>query len=596
MNVLDYPFDASYILKKRKSIKRKLLAENDLFTEKKIAVLGGSTTSDIRQILELFLLNYKIKAEFYESEYNQYYQDAMFDPQRLTDFAPDIIFIHTSNRNIYSYPSIEDSKGDVEDKLLSVVRKYTNMWDHLYDRYHCVIIQNNMELPFYRLFGNSAASDYRGIVHFINCINMKFAEYAQVHENFFINDIHYQSSYYGLEKWADPFYWYMYKYALCIDAIPLLAFNVANIIKSLYGRNQKAIAVDLDHTLWGGTIGDDGIENLEIGQETSTGQAYIEFQKYLKELKDQGVLLNIISKNEYENVKKGLEHPQMFLKEGDFISIKANWEPKSQNLFQIAKELELLPESFLFVDDNPAEREIIRQQAAGTAIAELTEAEHYIEAIDHAGYFEMTMLSEDDLKRNAMYKDNISRIRLQETFTDYKEYLQSLKMEAVIRPFEEIYIPRIAQLTNKSNQFNLTTRRYTKEEIRQAAEDPAMITLYGKLIDRFGDNGIVSVIIGKIHGENLDILLWLMSCRVLKRDMEYAMMDALVWECQKHSIKILNGYYYPTAKNGMVQNFYKEQGFEFVSQDSKQNSVWRLDISEGYHLKNCVIQIKDDLS
>ena len=473
------------------------------------------------------------------------------------------------------------------------------MWEKLTEKYHCPIIQNNFEYPFYRLMGNRDSFDYRGRVNFVTRLNLKFAEYAQTHEGFYINDINYQSADFGLEKWSDPFYWHMYKYALNMDAIPTLAFNLANIIKSIYGKNKKALALDLDNTLWGGVVGDDGPENLELGQETSMGQAYSEFQAYLKELQQRGILLNIISKNDEANALAGLAHPQMTLNKNDFISIKANWEPKSANLIQMAKELTLLTEAFVFADDNPAEREIIRRQVPGTAVPELERVEHYIAAIDRAGYFETTVFSSDDAKRSDMYRENMKRAELENSFEDYHDYLISLEMTADILPFEELYMSRIAQLTNKSNQYNLTTKRYTKEEIESVAADPKYITLYGKLRDCFGDNGVVSLAIGEIKEpaeteskeKELDIVLWLMSCRVLKRDMEYAMMDTLVEKCREIGITGINGYYYPTAKNGMVKNFYELQGFTKVSEDENGNAHWLLDISGEFTKRNSVIKI-----
>ena len=383
----------------------------------------------------------------------------------------------------------------------------------------------------------------------------------------------------------------MYKYSLSLEAIPTLSFNVANIIKSIYGKNKKAIALDLDNTLWGGIVGDDGPEKLEIGQETSMGQAYSEFQDYLLLLKKQGILLNVISKNEPENAKAGLSHPQMKIKTDDLISIKTNWEPKSNNLIQMAQELNLLPESFVFADDNPAEREIIRQQVNGVGIPELDKVEHYITAIDRAGYFETTTFSKDDLKRVQMYKENAQRNELMNTFANYHDYLLSLKMKADIKPFESLYSARIAQLTNKSNQFNLTTKRYTQEEIEKAASAKNTITLYGKLEDRFGDNGIVSITIAELNGEEADIILWLMSCRVLKRNMEQAMMDELVRKSLNSGIKRINGYYYPTAKNAMVKNFYSDMGFLKVEEKEDGCTKWVLDISNGYLNKNDVIEI-----
>ena len=247
----------------------------------------------------------------------------------------------------------------------------------------------------------------------------------------------------------------------------------------------------------------------------------------------------------------------------------------------------------MFVDDNPAEREIIRQQIPGVGIPELEKAEKYIRAIDSAGYFEMVSFSADDVKRNEMYKENAQRASLQSKFSDYSEYLRSLEMIAEIRSFQPVYLDRIAQLTNKSNQFNLTTLRCTREEIEAMSESDDYITLYGKLGDKFGDNGVVTVVIGKKNGEELDIILWLMSCRVLKRDMEFAMMDELTTKAVAAGLKVIRGHYYPTAKNGMVKEFYSTQGFEKIAQDEDGNSEWLMKL-ENYKKKNHVIKVKEN--
>lgn len=582
------------LLTKRIKIRRELLAGPEEFMDKRIAILGGSTTHDIRDVLELFLLHHGIRAVFYESEYAQYWQDAMFPNPALEDFRPDIIYLHTTNRNILRYPELNDNADEVEALFQETFNGFTAMWGRLGEVYGCPLIQNNFEYPAWRLQGNREASDIHGRVHFITRLNLQFADYAQRHENFYINDLNYLAAHYGLERWADPFYWHMYKYALALPAIPYLAHSVANIIKSLYGKNKKAFALDLDNTLWGGVVGDDGAENLQVGQETSLGQAYSEFQDYLKAHKQLGVILNIISKNEAENALAGLRRPDMRLTPDDFIMIKANWEPKSQNLVDMAHTLSLTPDSFVFVDDNPAEREIVRQQVPNATVPELGDKpEYYIRAIDRMGYFEVTTLSADDTVRTEMYRQNAARSRVETAFSDYGEYLRSLEMRAEIGGFAPMYLSRIAQLTNKSNQFNLTTRRCTQAEIAAMAEDRRYITLYGKLSDKFGDNGVISVVIGEMQDGCLDIILWLMSCRVLKRDMEFAMMDALVDRCRARGIKKIVGYYYPTAKNGMVRDFYAVQGFQKLSKDAEGNTVWELDISTGYEKKNHVITVTE---
>lgn len=593
MKELEYPFDAEYIMKKKKRIKKDLLNQSNSWIEKRIAILGGSTTSDIKQILELFLMNYGIKPSFYECEYNQYYQSAVFDNAELVEFQPEIVYIHTTNRNITSYPQMNDSASDIDELLENEKRKFESIWYNLEKRYHCQIIQNNFEMPAFRLLGNKDASDIHGATNFLSRLNMIFYSYAQSHEKFFICDINYISADYGLMKWSDQFYWHMYKYAVNVSAIPYLAFNVANIIKSICGKNKKGFVLDLDNTLWGGVIGDDGVDNIVLGPEESEGQAYSEFQRYIRLHKQLGVILNVDSKNEYENAIAGLNHPDSELKPEEFINIQANWDPKDRNFKKIAEDLNLLPESLVFVDDNPAERHIVTEQLSGVCAPELDTITNYIQIIDRSGFFETTIISGDDLKRNEMYKKNAERSRLQASFADYEDYLKSLEMSGIIKAFEPIYMARIAQLTNKSNQFNLTTKRYTQAEIEQVASDDRFITLYGKLIDRFGDNGVVSVVIGHIAKKVCYIDLWIMSCRVLKRDMEYAMMDQLVEQCKQAGVETIYGYYYPTAKNAMVKEFYAMQGFTKVKEDEEGNTEWQLDITKEYVTQNKVIKLED---
>lgn len=594
MKELEYPFDSEYILKKKKSIKRTLLENEKVrFIEKKIAILGGSTTNDIKAVLDLFLLNYGIKASFYESEYAQYWQDVMFDNSELIEFRPDLIYIHTTTRNVTVYPVIAASEKEILDLLEKTEKYYTLMWDKIAETYHCPVIQNNFEMPFYRLLGNKDVSVPFGRVNFITELNRRFYNYANTHENFYINDINYLSACYGLQKWADPFYWHMYKYGLAVPAIPELAYNVANIIKSIYGKNKKAFVLDLDNTLWGGIVGDDGAENIEIGQETSIGQLYSEFQSYLKTHKDLGVMLNINSKNDYENAIAGLSRPDSVLKPEDFIIIKANWNSKERNIQEISKELNIGEDSLVFVDDNPAERYIVSSQIEGIAVPEIQTPETYIRILDRSGFFEATSFSEDDLKRNVMYKANMERKQQESSFADYGDYLKSLEMTAEIKAFSPVYMSRIAQLTNKSNQFNLTTKRCSQSDIEAYAADKNFITLYGKLEDKFGDNGVVSIVFGHQKEAVLHIDLWLMSCRVLKRDMEFAMMDVLVKRCKECGIEKLVGYYYPTIKNKMVKEFYAMQSFSKVSENENGDTVWELDIKKGYTNKNKYIKVVD---
>jgi FkbH-like protein len=586
-----YPIDADLILRELKSFRRELLNRED-FIEKRIALLSGSTISAIKNVIELFLLRDGIQPIFHESEYNRYYEDLMFPNPELERFSPDLIYIFTSNVNILRYPGIHDSAEDVDALLASETGRYQAMWDRISSQYHCPVIQNNFEMPHYRLLGNLDAYELHGRCRYVAELNRFFAEQARVRQNLFLVDLHYLSSWFGLERWYDKTYWYMYKYAMSYEAIPHLANSVASVIKAIYGKSKKCLVLDLDNTLWGGVIGDDGLSGIQIGKETPEAEAYTEFQTYVRSLKDIGVLLAVCSKNETANAKEGFAHPDSILKLGDFASFKANWEPKSENIKRIAEDLSIGRDSLVFADDNPAERDIVRAQTPDVAVPEIGQnVTDYIHILDQTGYFESVSLSAEDVQRSAFYAGNALRKEVEGAFTNYEEFLASLQMRAEIRSFAPIYHDRITQLINKSNQFNVTTRRYTEAEVSSLAADPSVITLYGRLVDKFGDNGLVSIMIAKVQDGDLHLDLWLMSCRVLKRGMELAMFDALVGEASKRGIHTIVGYYYPTAKNAMVKGLFARVGFEKTSEDDKGNTTWRYCLSDSYTAQNLHIEV-----
>ena len=591
---IDYPFDISALTDHRRRTKRELLADGSKRIKKKIAVLGGSTTNDIIKTLELFLLAEGIEPDFYESEYNRFWQDAMFENPELVEFAPDIIYIHTSYRNIASFlPDASESQEQIEVKISERYNYYEKMWQRLSSVYNCPIIQNNFELPPYRLFGNKDGVDIHGGIYFINSLNNRFYTYARENQGLFICDINYVASCFGLDRWFDEQAWCMYKYACSLEAVPYVAYNLSHIIKSLFGKNKKVLALDLDNTLWGGVVGDDGVEGIEIGEETANAECFKAFQEYVKKQKSIGIMLTVASKNDHENAIAGLNHPDGVLRPEDFIVIKANWETKDRNLVATANEMDLGIDSFVFADDNPTERALVERSIKGIAVPKMDMPIDYIRTIDRNGYFEVTNFSADDLKRNDMYKANVMRSERSTEFADYNEYLLSLEMKGEIKEFSPIYIQRITQLTNKSNQFNLTTKRYTQQEIESTVSDGKHITLYGKLADIFGDNGVVSVVIGEIKDKACDIDLWLMSCRVLKKNMEFAMLDTLVEECKKHDLETIVGHYYPTAKNGMVKNLFADFGFTKVSEDEAGNTEWTLTVND-YKNQNNVIKVNSE--
>lgn len=591
LDALTYPFDGSQIVAQKRKIKKQLLDGDKTFVKKHVAILGGSTTAEIKNILELFLLKEGIQPVFYESEYNRFYEDSLFDNPELKEFKPDIIYVYTTNRNLKNVPDVNMSAEEVKALLNEDYQRFERVWTTLRDKYNCEIIQNNFERPLYRLLGNRDCYDIHAQTFYIYRLNGLLYEFAQNNDWLHVCDLDYVASDYGLCKWQNPRNWYMYKYALPIDAIPYLAYNVANIIKAMCGRNKKGLVLDCDNTLWGGVIGDDGVEGIEIGEENAEAEAYAEFQRYLKSLKTLGVILNIDSKNDLSNALKGLEHRDSVLSKNDFVEIRANWENKDRNLADIAKSLNLLPESLVFVDDNPAEQEIVTSQFSDVVAPKIDAVENYIQILDRQGVFETVNLSDDDRHRAEMYQKNKERLLLQQNFVDYDEYLRSLEMRAEIVPFEQMSYGRIAQLINKSNQFNLTTRRYSQEQVEEMAKSPDFITLQGRLIDKFGDNGIVSMVIGHVVENVCRIDLWVMSCRVLKRDLEFAMMDALVEECQKRSLKKILGIYIPTAKNALVKNHYETLGFAKVKEHDDGATEWDFSLNSSYVNKNTVIKV-----
>ena len=292
MKELEYPFDSNLILRKKKEFKRFLLENENLRNSKvlKIAILGGSTTIEIKNVLELFLLNQEVAVEFYESEYNRFYEDGMFSNEILDAFCPDIAVICTSTHNIANWPELSDSKNEVERKLNDEYNRFESVWNALTQRFHCSIIQANMEIPIQRIMGCMESSDFHGRVNFVTRLNQQFYEYSQSNSNFYIHDINSLSAEFGLSRWHNQRHWDLYKCAQSIDAIPAYAYQLASIILAIRGKTKKVIVLDADNTLWGGVIGDCGVEKISLGPETAKGQSFLEWQKYLKCLTDRGII------------------------------------------------------------------------------------------------------------------------------------------------------------------------------------------------------------------------------------------------------------------------------------------------------------------
>ncbi|PMN89559.1 HAD-IIIC family phosphatase [Enterovibrio norvegicus] len=569
-----YPLDVAWLQRRQKKLRRRL--KESLSTPPvRVAILGGSTTSEVANYIELFLLEAGINVDIYQSDYNQFYQESVFDNDALDVFNPQVIYIHTSSVNLTSWPELTDSDSQVNDKIASTFEHFQSVWLALLGKYSATIIQNNFELPFSRPLGNIDASVTVGKTRFTHAVNEKFAEYAETNANFILHDLNYLAAWFGLARWYNKTQWYAYKYAMNSDAFPELGHSIASQIMAGLGLSKKALVCDLDNTLWGGVIGDDGLNGIQIGHESAEAQAYTEVQQYLKALHQRGVLLTVCSKNELKNAQQGFSHPDSILSLSDFSEFKANWSDKDQNIEQIATSLNIGLDSLVFLDDNASEREWVGSNLCSVAVPDIgQDVTQYIATLDKACLFELVSLSAEDVSRAAMYGHNQERQQLRREFENYDDYLQSLDMHATIAPFDELSLARITQLTNKTNQFNLTTRRYSAQEMTSVMHSPHHLSLYGRLRDKFGDNGIVSVIIGTEDESTLTIDLWLMSCRVFKRKMEMAMFSELVRHARARNIHKLVGQYMPSKKNGLVSEHYASLGFQRLSEDDAGNTQW----------------------
>ena len=581
-----FPITPVNILRKRRILKEELLARPDLVPTR-VAILGGSTTTEVTSMLELFLLAQGIQPTFYESGYDRYSDDIEFENPELWSFKPDFVFIHTTWRNVSQFPDLMESEEEVEQRARREAGRFEFLWEKIHSKLGALIIQNNFDLPHLRPLGNLEAFEAFGRVNFLMRLNTEFATYARKHSYFLINDILYLSAQVGLEAWYGHTYWYNFHMALSPTAAVALAQNVAAIAKSVYGKSKKCLVLDLDNTLWGGVVGDDGVQSLILGRDHPVGEAFMDFQSYVKDLQRRGVVLAVCSKNDIESAKEGFSHPDSILKLEDFNVFKANWNPKPANIREIAAELNIGLDSIVFVDDNPVERALVADELPEVATPDVgSDVSRFAKILESEHYFETHRVVHDDLNRAAYYSSNTRRATCEASFRDYGEFLASLEMRAEIGPFSAMYLERITQLINKTNQFNLTTKRYTSAEVDAIAQDPNFVTLYGRLADKFGDNGLVSVVIGRSVNETLELDLWLMSCRVLNREMELAMFDALLEYCQAKSIRKIVGVYIPSKKNKMVSDHYFKLGFTAGAGISETHQLWHYDVSNAQARKS----------
>ena len=547
----------------------------------RVALLGGATTDMLEAPLKLAIEARGLGCEMHHAPYNLFAGEMLNPESGTVQFDPDVAVLVNTPHNMPVWPK----SGDSLDRVNELVDEACDHWLGLCERLHahtrCEIVLNTFHALPTRPMGNLGAKLPWEPNNFLRRVNLRLGDRAPAYVH--LNDVDSLASQYGVRNWFDTRYWHHAKQPVSFECLVPYAQNTATIIGALFGRTAKCLVLDLDNTLWGGVVGDDGIDGIKIGEGNAVGEAFKAFQQYARTLKDRGILLAVCSKNEEANALAPFRDlPEMVLKEDDFLVFKANWDPKPENLRAIAAELNIGTDSLVFVDDNPAEREIVRQWMPEVHVVELTDdPSDYPRLLDEAGLFEITALSTEDMQRVEQYKGNVLRQKLSSSVADYDSYLRSLEQKAVIRPWEEKHLDRITQLINKSNQFNLTTLRLTRSEVEERMNDPDTLTAYVSVADRFGDNGLISVFSARrVDGDALEIELWLMSCRVLKRGVEQLLCNHIVEEARKMGISRIHGVYLPTPKNGLVRELYPTLGFASATNGQSDATHWDLNLEQ----------------
>ncbi len=556
-------------------LKKNLKNDYTNFKKIKIAILGDTATQFLTQALRGTGFNYQLDLEIWEADFNQI-ERQVFDPTSdLYEFPPEIIIVFYSTHKLLSkYNKLKPEQyAEFANTHLKMVSNITTtIHTHLKSK---IIYFNHTEIDD-SVFGNYANKIEFSFLYQLRKINYELMVFAGTQTNFYLCDISSIQNQFGKNIFFQPSVYINTEMVLSIDILPEIASKTINLIKAMTGIFNKCLIIDLDNTMWGGIIGDDGLENIQLGS-LGIGKAFTEFQYWVKKLKNRGIIIAICSKNTESVAKEPFEkHPDMVLHLDDIALFVANWNSKVDNIRQIQSILNIGFDSMVFLDDNPFERNIVRENIKTITVPELPEdPADYLEFLYQQNLFETISFSNEDAERTAQYQVEAKRSVVQKSFANEDSFLKSLNMVSLVEPFNKFNIPRVAQLSQRSNQFNLRTVRYTEADIEILTTQNNFYTFSFTLTDKFGDNGLICIIILKKEEESkLFIDSWLMSCRVLKRGMENFVLNTIVNYANEKGYNYLVGEYVPTAKNEMVKNHYLHLGFK------QSANLWILDISK----------------
>ena len=550
-----------------KELKKLAKADLSALPQYKLALMGDCATQHLATALRGYGAHSGLGLSVLDTDYNQIDAQTMDPGSELYEFSPNAVLIQMCTEKLYEAfcATPLDRRSSFAQDTMGRIRA---IWERINSHIKTTILQCSFPLlddGAFGQFGNKTADSFLFQQRKLNYLLM---EGCQEIKNVSLVDLDALQASVGREAFSDPKLWYIAKMPLSLEVLPEVAKKVVDQLFALRGAVKKCVVLDLDNTLWGGVIGDDGLSGIQIG-ELGTGHAFSEFQLWLKELKNRGILLAVCSKNNEPAAKEPFEkHPEMVLRLDDISMFVANWEDKASNIRRIQKALNIGMDSFVFLDDNPFERNLVRGMIPEITVPELPDdPAMYLSYLRSLNLFETASYSAADSDRTEQYRQQAERAVFEASFQSFDDYLAGLDMVAMCAPFDTFHYPRIAQLTQRSNQFNLRTIRYTEAEIEEIAHDDSHICLYFMLKDKFGDHGLISVVILDKEQDCLFISEWLMSCRVLKRGMEEFIINKILQTAADNGFRTVTGEYIPTPKNAMVKDLYEKMGFARVGEN-----------------------------
>lgn len=544
---------------------KKIVSESEIRSgdtgHMRLYVMADSASQHLVMAIKGYSVLNGLDMDVEEADYDQIGLQILNLESYLYKTRPDYLVIYMCMQKAWDsfYKTKEDDRRRFAENRFSIIKNYfEKIRNNLPD---CKVIFPLLVEYNDMIYGNLGMKYDSSFIYQVKWFNFLVMQYALDKSNIYLvnmDEIVKRDTEYG----PDEGRYCNYKLAFSIEGITELARNIICLVNASHGVAVKCVILDLDNTLWGGVIGDDGIENIEIG-DLGIGYIYSRFQRWLKALKERGIILCVCSKNNYDiAIKPFREHPDMLLKEDDIAMFVANWEDKDTNIRHIQHTLNIGMDSMVFIDDNPFERGLVKNSIPQITVPDMPEdPADYVKYLESLNLFETSGISENDKKRTNQYRQEAKRTELMQSSGDGEAFLKSLSMKGCGALFEPFYYSRIAQLTQRSNQFNLRTVRYTENQISDIANNASFCGYYFTLKDKFGDYGLISVVILKIHEDEAFIDTWLMSCRVLKRGMEQFVLNFIVEEIRKKGIKNLVGEYIETAKNKMVSHLYADMDF-----------------------------------